>query len=198
MRIPRLAPSFRVVLSAIGVSLVLAACGGGGGGNGSGGFFLPTSPATGGNTPPDSNPPAGDPSGPPGNLPDTPPDNPPPPPVTPVVSCADLSGKSLPASLISLPTQGATVTSATPVAAADVGNTLGDYCKRARHHRSRSIRGAPIINFALNLPDQLEPARRSSSVAAASMAVLIDGTEVDPFRPRRQAGAARARLCHLR
>jgi hypothetical protein len=181
MRTPRLVPSFRVVLSAIGVSLVLAACGGGGGGNGSGGFFLPTSPATGGNTPPDSNPPAGDPSGSPGNLPDTPPDNPPPPPVTPVVSCADLSGKSLPASLISLPTQGATVTSATPVAAADVGNTLGDYC-RVRGTIQPVDPSAQLINFAVNLPEKWN--QKTIHFGGGGFdGVLIDGTEVIRFGP---------------
>ena len=174
MRLPRPAPRFRVVLGAIGVSLVLAACGGGGGGGGGGaGFFLPTSPATGGNTPPDGNPPA-----------DDPPDNVSPPPVLPVlpvVSCADLAGKSLPASAISLPTQGATVTSATPVAAGDVGNTLGDYC-RVRGTIQPVDPASQSINFAVNLPEQWN--QKTIHFGGGGFdGVLIDGTEVIRFGP---------------
>lgn len=167
MRTPRPAPKFRVVLCATGLSLVLAACGGGGGGgSGTGaGFFLPTAPSAGG-----ANPPAHD-----------PPDNAPAPPAQPVVSCADLSGRSLPAALIGLPTQGATVTSATPVAAGDAGNTLGDYC-RVRGTIQPVDASASVINFAVNLPEQWN--RKTIHFGGGGFdGVLIDGTEVIRFGP---------------
>jgi hypothetical protein len=192
MRTPRPASKLRVALGAVGVSLVLAACGGGGGGGGGGGagLFLPTIPAT-GNTPPDGNLPAND-----------PPDNASPPPVVPVlpvVSCADLAGKSLPASAIGLPTQGATVTSATPVAAGDVPATRwATTAACAAPSQPVDAQASQRINFAVNLPAAVEPARPFTSAAAASTAVLIDGTEVDPLRPGRQARAAGAGLRHLR
>ena len=150
---------------AIGISLVLAACGGGGGGGGAG--FFPLVPV---------NPPAN------GGPPDTaPPDNPPPPPVVPAVACADLAGKSLPASLISLPTQGATVTSATPVAAGDAGNLLGDYC-RVRGTIQPVDASAGVINFAVNLPEKWN--QKTIHFGGGGFdGVLIDGTEVIRFGP---------------
>ncbi|SET21397.1 tannase/feruloyl esterase family alpha/beta hydrolase [Variovorax sp. OV084] len=172
MRKTRPASMFRAVVSAIGIALILAACGGGGGGGGGAGFLpiLPTTPpASDGNNPPADNPPDG------------PPDNPPPPPVQPVVSCADLSGKSLPASLISLPTQGATVTSATPVAAGDVGNTLGDYC-RVRGTIQPVDPASQVINFAVNLPEKWN--QKTIHFGGGGFdGVLIDGTEVIRFGP---------------
>ncbi|MGJ7610444.1 MULTISPECIES: tannase/feruloyl esterase family alpha/beta hydrolase [unclassified Variovorax] len=167
MRTPRPAPKFRVVLCATGLSLVLAACGGGGaGGSGTGaGFFLPTAPSAGGTDLPANDPP----------------DNPPVLPVQPVVSCADLSGKSLPAALIGLPTQGAIVTSATPVAAGAAGNTLGDHC-RVRGTIQPVDAGASVINFAVNLPEQWN--RKTIHFGGGGFdGVLIDGTEVIRFGP---------------
>lgn len=154
--------SFGPVIGISLVSLVLAACGGGGGGGGGSGFF-PIVP---------NNPPA-DGGGPP--------DNPPPPPVVPAVACADLAGKSLPASLISLPTGGATVVSATAVAAGAAGNPNGDYCK---------VRGTiqPVdptsqsINFAVNLPEKWN--QKTIHFGGGGFdGVLIDGTEVIRFGP---------------
>jgi pimeloyl-ACP methyl ester carboxylesterase len=150
------------------VSLVLAACGGGGGGGGGAGFF-PIVP----NNPPPS-----------GGQPDTdPPGNPPenPPPVVPVVACADLAGKSLPASLISLPTGGATVVSATPVAATDAGNQLGDYC-RVRGTIQPVDPASQLINFAVNLPEKWN--QKTIHFGGGGFdGVLIDGTEVIRFGP---------------
>ncbi|WP_295173809.1 MULTISPECIES: tannase/feruloyl esterase family alpha/beta hydrolase [unclassified Variovorax] len=164
----------RAVLYAIGLSLlslILAACGGGGGGGGGGAVgLLPTTPPAGGNNPPAGNPAAND-----------PPDNPSPPPVLPAVACADLNGKSLPASLISLPTQGATVTSATPVAAGDTGNTLGDYC-RVRGTIQPVDPSSQSINFAVNLPEKWN--QKTIHFGGGGFdGVLIDGTEVIRFGP---------------
>ncbi|WP_395320622.1 tannase/feruloyl esterase family alpha/beta hydrolase [Variovorax sp. UC74_104] len=168
MRKERPASKFLAVASAIGISLALAACGGGGGGGGGSFAFLP----------PTSTPPAGSGDNPPaGDLPD----NPPPPPVQPVTSCADLAGRSLPASLISLPTQGATVTSATPVAASDAGNTLGDYC-RVRGTIQPVDPNSQSINFAVNLPETWN--RKTIHFGGGGFdGVLIDGTEVIRFGP---------------
>ncbi|MGJ7528077.1 tannase/feruloyl esterase family alpha/beta hydrolase [Variovorax sp. GB1P17] len=152
---------------AIGMSLVLAACGGGGGGGGSG--FFPSLPA---------NPPV---SGNNSNPPDSPPDNPPPVPVQPVLSCADLAGKSLPASLISLPTRGATVISATAVAAGAAGNQLGDYC-RVRGTIQPVDPASQLINFAVNLPEKWN--QKTIHFGGGGFdGVLIDGTEVIRFGP---------------
>ncbi|MET3459524.1 tannase/feruloyl esterase family alpha/beta hydrolase [Variovorax atrisoli] len=168
MRKERPASKYLAVASAIGISLALAACGGGGGGGGGGFAFLPPT-----STPPagvGDNPPAGD-----------PPDNTPPPPVQPVASCADLAGRSLPASLISLPTQGATVTSATPVAASDAGNTLGDYC-RVRGTIQPVDPNSQSINFAVNLPEKWN--QKTIHFGGGGFdGVLIDGTEVIRFGP---------------
>lgn len=168
MRKERPASKYLAVASAIGISLALAACGGGGGGGGGGFAFLPPT-----STPPagvGDNPPAGD-----------PPDNTPPPAVQPVASCADLAGRSLPASLISLPTQGATVTSATPVAASDAGNTLGDYC-RVRGTIQPVDPNSQSINFAVNLPEKWN--QKTIHFGGGGFdGVLIDGTEVIRFGP---------------
>lgn len=167
MRTPRPASKFRAVVALIGFSLVplvLVACGGGSGGGGSPGFFLPTTPPASGNNPPVDDPAAE-----------------PPPPVVPVVACADLAGKSLPASLISLPTQGATVTSATPVAAGDAGNTLGDYC-RVRGTIAPVDAASQLIHFAVNLPEQWN--QKTIHFGGGGFdGVLIDGTEVIRFGP---------------
>ncbi|QRY34071.1 tannase/feruloyl esterase family alpha/beta hydrolase [Variovorax sp. PDNC026] len=169
MRTTRPASMIRAVLYAIGlslVSLILAACGGGGGGGGGGGVgLLPATPPASGNNPPSNDPP----------------DNQPPAPVQPVVACADLNGKSLPATLISLPTQGATVTSATPVAAGDAGNTLGDYC-RVRGTIQPVDPSASVINFAVNLPEKWN--QKTIHFGGGGFdGVLIDGTEVIRFGP---------------
>ncbi|RTD96422.1 tannase/feruloyl esterase family alpha/beta hydrolase [Variovorax atrisoli] len=168
MRKERPASKYLAVASAIGISLALAACGGGGGGGGGGFTFLP----------PTSTPPAGVGDSPPAG---DPPDNTPPPPVQPVASCADLAGRSLPASLISLPTQGATVTSATPVAASDAGNTLGDYC-RVRGTIQPVDPNSQSINFAVNLPEKWN--QKTIHFGGGGFdGVLIDGTEVIRFGP---------------
>ncbi|MFM0260088.1 tannase/feruloyl esterase family alpha/beta hydrolase [Paraburkholderia sediminicola] len=49
--------------------------------------------------------------------------------VTPAAKCSALAGITVPAGSIGLPTKGATVVSATLVAATDSGNNNGEYCK---------------------------------------------------------------------
>lgn len=74
--------------------------------------------------------------------------------VATVVNCAELAGKSVPASSIGLATGGATVTSATLVKAADAGNANGEYCKLLGKisPSAMAAAGTPDINFQLNLP----------------------------------------------
>lgn len=78
-------------------------------------------------------------------------------PVAAAVACADLTGKTVPAASIGLPTGGATVTSATVVAATDANNTNGEYCKvlgkiSPAPTAPTAPTGTPDINFQLNLP----------------------------------------------
>jgi feruloyl esterase len=74
--------------------------------------------------------------------------------VAAAVDCADLTGKTVPAASIGLPTGGATVTSAAVVAATDANNTNGEYCKvlgKISPAPAAAV-GTPDINFQLNLP----------------------------------------------
>lgn len=152
----------RAGATALGLSLILAACGGGGGGGG--GFpFLPVNPPANG----------GDGGNPPVE---------PPPPAQTAKACAELAGMSLAAAQISLPTQGATVTSATPVAAGEAGNSYGDYC-RVRGTIQPVDPNSQLINFALNLPEKWN--QKTIHFGGGGFdGVLIDGTEQIRFGPR--------------
>ncbi len=158
---PGLPSMLRAGATALGLSLILAACGGGGGGGG--GFpFLPVNPPANG----------GDGGNPPVN----------PPPAQTAKACAELAGMTLAASQISLPTQGATVTSATAVAAGDAGNNYGDYC-RVRGTIQPVDPNSQLINFALNLPEKWN--QKTIHFGGGGFdGVLIDGTEVIRFGPR--------------
>ena len=88
---------------------------------------------------------------------DTPSAGTPPPGQTPppqVVSCADMTGKTVPASAVGLPTGGATVTASTVIRATDAGNTNGEYCRILGRiaPSPTAAAGTPDINFQLNLP----------------------------------------------
>lgn len=77
-------------------------------------------------------------------------------PTVAALTCADISGKTVPATSIGLPTGGATVTSAVAVKATDTGNTNGDYCKvtgTIAPDATAAATGTPVINFQLNLPE---------------------------------------------
>lgn len=97
------------------------------------------------------------------------------------VGCAALAGLQIPAAQIGLPTQGATVTSATPVAAADAGNTLGDHC-RVRGTIAPVDPQAPVITFAVNLPEQWNH-KAIHFGGGGFNGTLIDGTESLRFGP---------------
>ncbi|SFO70361.1 feruloyl esterase [Variovorax sp. OK605] len=172
MRTPRPASMVRACRwfgMALGIPMVLAACGGGGGSGGvgeGGAVFLSATPSGSGNSP--------------DKVLDTPVDDT----VQPVVPCAALAGRNLPASLISLPTQGATVVSATPVTAGEPGNLLGNYC-RVRGTIQPVDPSAQAIAFALNLPEKWN--RKTIHFGGGGFnGKLIDGTEVVRFGPADQ------------
>ena len=103
------------------------------------------------------------------------------PPVVTTTACADLAGLTFTAAQIGLPTQGASVSSATSVAATDAGNTLGDYC-RVRGTIAPVDPQAPAITFAVNLPAQWN--HKAIHFGGGGFdGVLIDGTEVIRFGP---------------
>jgi feruloyl esterase len=69
----------------------------------------------------------------------------------PPAACAGLQGLSVPASAIGLETGGAVVQTAVPVAAAEKGNTNGDFCKVTGIVRPKNA-GSPNLEFEVNLP----------------------------------------------
>lgn len=158
-----LPPALRAA-SALGLACCLAllsACGGGGG---SGAPVDPPVAGGGTDTPGGEEPPP-----------------PAPPPPEPKLTCGDLSGRTIAASDIGLPTGGATITEATAVAADAAGNLYGDYC-RLRGTIAPVNAGAPTINFALNLPADWN--RKTIHFGGGGFnGTLIDGTEPIRFGP---------------
>lgn len=76
----------------------------------------------------------------------------PPPPPTQPLTCAQLNGRTVPASAIGLPTTGAVVTSTEVVAASGTGATaIGEHC-RVLGDINPVDPAAPKIKFQLNLP----------------------------------------------
>lgn len=144
-----------LLAAALAATLLLGACGGG-----------DDAPATAGTTPPPST-----------GTDD--PGNPGLPALSPQEACAALAGVSLDASRIALPTNGATVKSATLIAADATGNTLGEYCQ---------LRGAiaPLdaasqsITFAVNLPTNWN-GKGIQFGGGGFDGTLIDGTETVRF-----------------
>lgn len=109
------------------------------------------------------------------------PESPAPPPPAPKLACADLSGKTIPATDIGLPSGGATITEATAVAAGAAGNLYGDYCK-LRGTIAPVSSASPAINFALNLPTNWN--RKTIHFGGGGFnGNLIDGTELIRFGP---------------
>lgn len=79
--------------------------------------------------------------------------SPTPPPQTARQACEALAGMSIPAASIGLPTTGATVQTATLVAADAAGNANGEYCL-TRGQILPASAGAPSMEFEVNLPTQ--------------------------------------------
>jgi len=74
-------------------------------------------------------------------------------PPNPVQRCLALRGTRIPAAAIGLPTNGATVVSASLVAAAEAGNTNGEFCKVLGSIHAVDPT-APAIKFEVNLPSR--------------------------------------------
>ncbi|MFC5607832.1 tannase/feruloyl esterase family alpha/beta hydrolase [Variovorax soli] len=160
-----LPPGLRAA-SALGLACCLALLSACGGGSSNSGGAPADPPVAGGGT----TPPAGD-----------EPTTPVPPPPAPKLACADLSGKTIAAADIGLPTGGATITEATSMAAGAAGNLYGDYC-RLRGTIAPVNPGSPVINFALNLPAQWN--RKTIHFGGGGFnGTLIDGTEPIRFGP---------------
>ncbi|MBO9647480.1 MAG: tannase/feruloyl esterase family alpha/beta hydrolase [Variovorax sp.] len=98
-----------------------------------------------------------------------------------VAACGSLAGMSIAANQIGLPSGSASVVSATAVAAGDAGNSLGSYCK-VRGTIQPLDSSAPVINFAVNLPDTWNT-KAIHFGGGGFDGVLIDGTEPVRFGP---------------
>lgn len=108
-------------------------------------------------------------------------DAPPAPPPLQQVACADLAGRTLPASAIGLPTGGASVATASLVAADAPGNLLGAHC-RVRGSIAPVDPAAPVIQFAVNLPETWN-GKAIQFGGGGFNGRLIDGTELLRFGP---------------
>jgi feruloyl esterase len=104
-----------------------------------------------------------------------------PPQVLQQVACEALAGQAIPAAAIGLPTGGARVDSAAPVAADAPGNSLGAYCQ-VRGSIAPVDPAAPAIHFAVNLPQQWN-GKSIQFGGGGFNGVLIDGTEQIRFGP---------------
>lgn len=113
----------------------------------------------------------------------TPDEDAPPAPATPVVqmACAELAGRTIAASEIGIASGNATVVSATAMAADAPGNLHGAYCA-VRGTIAPLDASAPVINFAVNLPDSWN-AKAIQYGGGGFNGRLIDGTEQVRFGP---------------
>ncbi|NKI96377.1 tannase/feruloyl esterase family alpha/beta hydrolase [Rhizobacter sp. SG703] len=103
------------------------------------------------------------------------------PPVAAGTSCEALAGLQIAPAQIGLPTQGAVVDSATPVAAEAAGNSLGAHC-RVRGSILPVDPQAPAIRFAVNLPETWNH-KAIHFGGGGFNGTLIDGTEPLRFGP---------------
>lgn len=107
-----------------------------------------------------------------------------PPVVTPPVvqlSCDALAGRTIEASAIGIASGAATVTAASAIAADAPGNLMGAYCQ-VRGAIAPLDPGAPVINFAVNLPDTWN-GKTIQFGGGGFNGRLIDGTEQIRFGP---------------
>ncbi|SAL02830.1 tannase and feruloyl esterase [Caballeronia arationis] len=95
--------------------------------------------------------------------------------------CADLEGKEVPASVIGLPTRGATIWSASVVKAAAPGNRNGEYCRIVGSIKAVQD-NTPDIRFEVNLPSRWN-GRALQMGGGGYSGVLVSGTEPMPFAP---------------
>ncbi len=95
--------------------------------------------------------------------------------------CDDLAGKTVPASIIGLPTRGALITTASVVKAAAPGNRNGEYCRINGVIRALQDT-TPDIRFEVNLPSRWN-GRALQMGGGGYNGVLVSGTQPMPFAP---------------
>ncbi len=95
--------------------------------------------------------------------------------------CEDLAGKTVPASIIGLPSRGALIVTASAVKAAAPGNRNGEYCRVTGIIRAIQ-ETTPDIRFEVNLPSRWN-GRALQMGGGGYNGVLVSGTEPMPFAP---------------
>jgi Tannase and feruloyl esterase len=95
--------------------------------------------------------------------------------------CDDLEGKIVPASIIGLPTRGATIVSAWVVKAAAPGNRNGEYCRITGFIKALQD-STPDIRFEVNLPSRWN-GRALQMGGGGYNGTIVSGTEPMPFAP---------------
>jgi feruloyl esterase len=95
--------------------------------------------------------------------------------------CDDLEGKNVPASIIGLPTRGATIVSAWVVKAAAPGNRNGEYCRITGFIKALQD-STPDIRFEVNLPSRWN-GRALQMGGGGYNGTIVSGTEPMPFAP---------------
>ncbi len=95
--------------------------------------------------------------------------------------CADLEGKTVPASIIGLPTRGAAIVSASVVKAAALGNRNGEYCRITGFIRALQDT-TPDIRFEVNLPSRWN-GRALQMGGGGYNGTIVSGTEPMSFAP---------------
>jgi feruloyl esterase len=95
--------------------------------------------------------------------------------------CADLEGKSVPASIIGLPTRGATIVSASVVKAAALNNRNGEYCRITGFIKALQDT-TPDIRFEVNLPSRWN-GRALQMGGGGYNGTIVSGAEPMSFAP---------------
>jgi len=95
--------------------------------------------------------------------------------------CDDLEGKIVPASIIGLPTRGATIVSAWVVKAAAPGNRNGEYCRITGFIKALQD-STPDIRFEVNLPSRWN-GRALQMGGGGYNGTIVSGTDPMPFAP---------------
>jgi hypothetical protein len=98
-----------------------------------------------------------------------------------VKHCVELAGKSVPPSVIGLPTKGALILDATVVSASARNNRDGDYCKITGVIKAQ-LDTTPDIRFEVNLPSRWN-GRALQMGGGGYDGVIVSGTEPAAFAP---------------
>lgn len=98
-----------------------------------------------------------------------------------VQQCAQLTGKTIPASAIGLPTRGANILSAMPITAVATNNRNGAYCRILGVIKAQ-LDTTPDIRFEVNLPVRWN-GRALQMGGGGYSGVVVSGTEPTAFAP---------------